>query len=69
MCGLCSYKRLDDDLSEGHKTATERDQTEAECEKAGHKPLVITLSSEALPVHSTVILHHMSCPLWNFQAL
>ncbi len=66
MCGLCSYKRMDEDLLEGHKTATERDQTEAECEKAGHKPLMILLSSEAHPLHFTATLHHMfgmSCPL------
>ncbi len=31
---LCSYKRLDEELSDGHRVmATERDQTEADCEK------------------------------------
>lgn len=31
---MCSYKHLDDVLAEGLKiTATERDATEAECEK------------------------------------
>ncbi|CAK0786828.1 hypothetical protein CVIRNUC_010042 [Coccomyxa viridis] len=33
LLGQDSYKRMDEDLLEGHKTATERDQTEAECEK------------------------------------
>ena len=34
LCMLCSYKRLDDELSDGHRVmATERDQTEADCEK------------------------------------
>ena len=34
LCMLCSYKRLDDELFDGHRVmATERDQTEADCEK------------------------------------
>lgn len=37
-----SYKRLDEDVSEVHKIlATERDQTEAECEKASPPPQCI----------------------------
>ena len=33
-CSLCSYKRIDEDLSDGHKImATDRDEIEAECEK------------------------------------
>ena len=33
-CSLCSYKRMDEDLSDGHKImATDRDEIEAECEK------------------------------------